>query len=378
MASIRFEGREVGFVEGDTVASALYRNGVRTFSRSLKYHRRRGLYCGTGDCPNCLITVDGQPATRSCQTSCRDGMTVAREDGWPSTEHDLLHVTDSLHRLMPVGFYYKTFIRPRFAWEVAEKVIRRSTGLGTLPQTLRGGAQGGAERALRRPGGRRRERGSGGRAQRGLRRRAGAALRRVDDRRRDRAGSVARPRARAGGGGSGVAAGHRAGGPRRDRHLRGDRGAPRRGGRARPRPPGTCGRGHGGRGDPPGVPRERPARDLAGPRSRADGRRPRRAPRRRRGRGRGDRGSDRAHRHTAGGRSPHRRGRGACGARRSRPGRRRRDRDRRGGARGTRRQDARSVVLAARHAGEALRVRHAGAVAGARAARRARADGLAR
>ncbi|MGZ5306580.1 MAG: 2Fe-2S iron-sulfur cluster-binding protein [Actinomycetota bacterium] len=137
MASIRFEGREVDFVGGDTVASALYRDGVRTFSRSPKYHRRRGLYCGTGDCPNCLITVDGQPATRSCQSSCRDGMTVAREGGWPSTEHDLLHVTDSLHRLMPVGFYYKTFIRPRFAWQVAEKVIRRATGLGTLPQTRR-------------------------------------------------------------------------------------------------------------------------------------------------------------------------------------------------------------------------------------------------
>ena len=137
MASIRFEGREVGFVGGDTVASALYRDGVRTFARSPKYHRRRGIYCGTGDCPNCLITVDGQPATRSCQTRCRDGMTVAREDGWPSTEHDLLHVTDSLHRLMPVGFYYKTFIRPRFAWQVAEKVIRRATGLGALPRTQR-------------------------------------------------------------------------------------------------------------------------------------------------------------------------------------------------------------------------------------------------
>ena len=137
MASIRYAGREVGFVEADTVASALYREGVRTFSRSVKYHRRRGLYCGTGDCPNCLITVDGQPATRSCQTSCRDGMTVAREDGWPSTDHDLLHVTDSLQRLMPVGFYYKTFIRPRFAWKVAEKVIRRATGLGALPETRR-------------------------------------------------------------------------------------------------------------------------------------------------------------------------------------------------------------------------------------------------
>ena len=29
-------------VEGDTVASALFANGVRVFGRSLKYHRPRG------------------------------------------------------------------------------------------------------------------------------------------------------------------------------------------------------------------------------------------------------------------------------------------------------------------------------------------------
>ncbi|HEX7247972.1 MAG TPA: 2Fe-2S iron-sulfur cluster-binding protein, partial [Actinomycetota bacterium] len=133
--SIRFEGRDVTVADGDTVASALYRAGVRTFSRSVKYHRRRGLYCGSGDCPNCLMTVDGQPAVRTCTTACRDGMSVERAGGWPSAERDLLHVTDSLHRLMPVGFYYKTFIRPRFAWTVAERVIRRATGLGALPST---------------------------------------------------------------------------------------------------------------------------------------------------------------------------------------------------------------------------------------------------
>jgi sarcosine oxidase, subunit alpha len=135
VGSIRFEGRDVSFHDGDTVASALYRDGVRTFSRSLKYHRRRGLYCGTGDCPNCSMTVDDQPATRTCRTACRDGMTVEREEGWPSTERDLLHITDAFGRIMPVGFYYKTFIKPRFAWRVAEKVIRRATGTGTLPAT---------------------------------------------------------------------------------------------------------------------------------------------------------------------------------------------------------------------------------------------------
>jgi len=137
MGSLRFEGREVPVVTGDTVASALYRAGVRTFTRSLKYHRRRSLYCGTGECPNCLITVDGAPGTRSCVTPAREGMRVEREHGWPSTDRDLLHVADQLHRLMPVGFYYKTFIRPRFAWPLAERVIRRATGLGRLPDDRR-------------------------------------------------------------------------------------------------------------------------------------------------------------------------------------------------------------------------------------------------
>jgi sarcosine oxidase subunit alpha len=137
VGAIRFEGRDIAFTDRDTVASALFRDGVRTFSRSLKYHRRRGLYCGTGDCPNCLLTVDGRPGVHACQAQCADGMEVGRPHGWPSTERDLLHVTDSLHRLMPVGFYYKTFVRPRFAWETAEKVIRRATGLGPLPPTTR-------------------------------------------------------------------------------------------------------------------------------------------------------------------------------------------------------------------------------------------------
>ncbi|HEX6843821.1 MAG TPA: 2Fe-2S iron-sulfur cluster-binding protein [Actinomycetota bacterium] len=139
--AFRFEGRRIAFDDGDTIAIALHRAGVRTLSRSLKHHRRRGLYCGTGDCPNCLMTVDGIPGVHACRASCRDGMRVRREGGWPSAERDLLHVTDSLHRLMPVGFYYKAFIRPRFAWAVAERVIRRATGVGRLPLTERAARQ---------------------------------------------------------------------------------------------------------------------------------------------------------------------------------------------------------------------------------------------
>jgi sarcosine oxidase subunit alpha len=132
--SLRFEGREVSVHERDTVASALFRADVRTFSRSLKSHRRRGLYCGSGECPNCMVTVDGVPGVRSCITPAESGMRVERGRGWPSAEHDLLHVTDLVHPLLPVGFYMKTFVRPRFAWPLAERLIRRATGSGRLPE----------------------------------------------------------------------------------------------------------------------------------------------------------------------------------------------------------------------------------------------------
>jgi len=133
MASLDFEGRRVPLEDGDTVASALFRAGVRTFNRSLKHHRRRGLHCLTGDCPNCLCTVDGEPGTRACAAEARDGMRVERETGWPSADADALSAIDLAGPLMPVGFYSKTFIRPRVAWEAAEKVIRRATGVGSLP-----------------------------------------------------------------------------------------------------------------------------------------------------------------------------------------------------------------------------------------------------
>jgi sarcosine oxidase subunit alpha len=137
MASIRFEGRSVPLEDGDSVAAAVYRAGVRTFTRSIKHHRRRGLYCLTGDCANCLVSIDGTPGLRSCVTDAVDGMHVRREGGWPSVERDLLGVSDRMHALMPVGFYYKAFVRPRIAWPIAERVIRRATGVGRLPEHAR-------------------------------------------------------------------------------------------------------------------------------------------------------------------------------------------------------------------------------------------------
>jgi sarcosine oxidase, subunit alpha len=133
VASFRFDDRQIDIAQGDTVASAAFRAGVRTFTRSLKSHRRRGLYCGTGDCANCIVTIDGVPGARACVTEAGDGMRVSRETGWPSADRDALAVMDRIHWATPIGFYYKVFSRPRWLWPLAERLIRRATGTGTLP-----------------------------------------------------------------------------------------------------------------------------------------------------------------------------------------------------------------------------------------------------
>ena len=127
-----FDGRPVSAHPGDTVASALYAAGVRIFSRSFKYHRSRGLLCVAGSCPNCLMTVDCVPNVRTCTEPVRDGMTVRHQNAWPSLEHDALSVLDRFDRLMPVGFYYKIFHRPKMFWDLASPIIRRIAGLGTV------------------------------------------------------------------------------------------------------------------------------------------------------------------------------------------------------------------------------------------------------
>ena len=114
------------------MGSALYVSGVRTFTRSFKYHRPRGLLCVSGSCPNCLMNVDGVPNVRTCTEPLREGMSVRHQNAWPSLKHDFLSVFDRLDRLLPVGFYYKLFIRPRFLWRMVSPWIRRFAGLGKL------------------------------------------------------------------------------------------------------------------------------------------------------------------------------------------------------------------------------------------------------
>ena len=129
----RFERRMLSAFEGDTVGSALAAAGVTITGRSFKYHRPRGLHCMTGSCPNCLMQIDGIPNVRACTEPVREGMRVERQNAWPSVDRDVHGWLNTFSFMMPPGFYYKIFQRPRWAWPFVESFIRSKAGLGTVP-----------------------------------------------------------------------------------------------------------------------------------------------------------------------------------------------------------------------------------------------------
>jgi sarcosine oxidase, subunit alpha len=131
----RFAGWKITGFEGDTFGSAAFAAGKRVFSRSFKYHRPRGLLCCSGHCPNCLMTVDGVPNVRVCTEPIREGALVEGQNVRWSLDLDFMSATDKIGGpFTPVGFYYRTFIRPRRLWPLYEKFLRSAAGLGKLDE----------------------------------------------------------------------------------------------------------------------------------------------------------------------------------------------------------------------------------------------------
>ena len=135
----RFNGQPLFGFEGDTLASALLANNQKVVGRSFKYHRKRGVVGSGPEEPNALITLGIssrlEPNCQATMVELFDGLTSRSQNHWPSLEFDFGAAADLASRLLPAGFYYKTFMQPRHAWKyVFEPAIRRAAGLGKSPQ----------------------------------------------------------------------------------------------------------------------------------------------------------------------------------------------------------------------------------------------------
>ena len=134
-----FDGRRYTGCAGDTLASALLANGVHLVGRSFKYHRPRGILGAGADEPNALVGVRRDraryaPNLLATQVEIYEGLDAVSQNRNPSLERDRMGVNDRFARFLPAGFYYKTFIWPKGAWDkVYEPKIRAAAGLGVAP-----------------------------------------------------------------------------------------------------------------------------------------------------------------------------------------------------------------------------------------------------
>jgi len=134
-----FDGETYHGLAGDTLASALLANDVHLVGRSFKYPRPRGIVTAGPEEPNALVGIARgsarrQPNVRATVQEVHDGLEATSQNRWPSLSADVGEVNDWMSPVFAAGFYYKTFMWPKKAWDtVYEPFIRRAAGLGVAP-----------------------------------------------------------------------------------------------------------------------------------------------------------------------------------------------------------------------------------------------------
>ncbi len=133
-----FNGKRYTGFAGDSLCSALLANGVHLVGRSWKYHRPRGIISAGAEEPNALFQLEKGartiPNARGTQVELYQDLIATSVNCWPNLNFDLLSINSRFARLMPAGFYYKTFMWPRSMWLKYEHFIRKASGLGEAPR----------------------------------------------------------------------------------------------------------------------------------------------------------------------------------------------------------------------------------------------------
>ena len=127
-----FDGRALRGFAGDTLASALLANGVDVVGRSFKYGRPRGIVGHGAEEPNAIVEVGSGaacvPNLRATQVELYNGLEAR------SVRSSIFQrAAGAFGRLLPAGFYYKTFMSSPRAWMAWERVLRHAAGFGKAP-----------------------------------------------------------------------------------------------------------------------------------------------------------------------------------------------------------------------------------------------------
>ncbi|MCV4283112.1 2Fe-2S iron-sulfur cluster-binding protein [Pseudomonas capsici] len=132
-----FDGKSYQGLQGDSIASALLANGRFLLSRSFKYHRPRGPLTMAGQDANTLIQLPHEPNVLADTHALEAGLQATGQNFNGSLDNDKDAYLGKFSKFMPVGFYYRSFYKPRGMWKVWEPIIRKKAGLGVLDLEFR-------------------------------------------------------------------------------------------------------------------------------------------------------------------------------------------------------------------------------------------------
>jgi predicted molibdopterin-dependent oxidoreductase YjgC len=75
------DGRTVQADEGEPILAALLAENIVVNRYTVKRHEPRGLFCGIGQCTDCVMIVNGKANVRTCITPVEEGMVVKTQYG---------------------------------------------------------------------------------------------------------------------------------------------------------------------------------------------------------------------------------------------------------------------------------------------------------
>ena len=105
----RFDGKKYFGYEGDTLASALLKNGILLVGRSFKYHRPRGIISAGSEEPNAIVQLESdektEPNVRATEIKIYEGLSAFSQNNWPSLNFDFGAINDLLSLFFLAGFY---------------------------------------------------------------------------------------------------------------------------------------------------------------------------------------------------------------------------------------------------------------------------------
>ena len=73
--TIELNGQPVSAAAGESVLNVLQAVGLRQVARN-DHGQITGAFCGMGVCHCCLVSINGRPKRRACQTIVKPGMQV--------------------------------------------------------------------------------------------------------------------------------------------------------------------------------------------------------------------------------------------------------------------------------------------------------------